>query len=460
MANTFSHNENTLNKIRRRSLGRYRYVRMRWHVMFSLIDAIGGLLFNAAHVASILLFPFKSKQTRPVQRILIVQLDHIGDAVITSVMLPLLRRRYPQAAIEILCGPWNQVFFESIAEVDRVHVSRLNRFLRDDARSLFSRFAWTGAVFAQGLRLRRRRFDLAIDTRGEFPNALMIWIAGARQRLGWDCGGGGFLLTHIAPFEHGRPEVESRLALLAELGIVSTDATESTPRFKSTDTAKKSLAAKLDGIMADGRLGLLANEQNTARRYPWIVLHVSAGTAAKRWPVEHLRKLVDTLSDSVAKIILVGGPGDTAISQGILGTDCSPNVYDLTGRLDVAELAALLERADLFIGADSGPAHLAAAVSTPVIALFSGTNNHRQWRPHGPNVAILRHPVPCGPCHRERCPLPEHPCMKQIEPKDVARAAGRFIRIENFEETENHDSSASTAARENNTRWATTAYGT
>jgi len=82
----------------------------------------------------------------------------------------------------------------------------------------------------------------------------------------------------------------------------------------------------------------------------------------------------------------------------------------------------LLERAEVVVGADSGPVHLATAVGRPVVVLFSGTNRPEQWQPHGRDVTVLRHPVPCSPCHRERCPRDGHPCMGELRPERVARA--------------------------------------
>ena len=429
-------------RLRRRPMGRYRYVRLRWRIMFMLLDALGYALFAVAHILRRPFSNYKHYEANDPHRILIIQLDHMGDAIITSVMLPLLRRRYPKASIEILCGPWNRELFLAMREVDRVHVSRLNRFLRGDSCSLLKRCAWAGAVFLQGLGLRRRKYDLGIDARGEFPHALLLWLSGARHRLGWICGGGGFLLTDTATFVAKRPEVESRLALLAKLDITPADPSESEPRFTPTDSARQSVADKLDDLKMDGR-------------QTHVALHVSAGTTAKRWPVEHWRTLLAMLLEGGVWVSLVGGPGDREISQRIIGGRGLEGVVDFTGRLGVVELAALLERVDLLIGGDSGPAHLAAAVQTPVVALFSGTNNHRQWQPCGPDVAVVHHQVACSPCHRGQCPLAGHPCMNKLEPALVARAADQFISTytkPDNPEIINHDSTASTAANEKTAR--------
>ena len=86
-----------------------------------------------------------------------------------------------------------------------------------------------------------------------------------------------------------------------------------------------------------------------------------------------------------------------------------------------------MQRADLFIGADSGPAHLAASVACPVIALFSGTNSAAQWRPWGEHVKVLRHSVPCSPCHRTSCVFAAHPCMSGLLPEVVLQAATNVL---------------------------------
>jgi ADP-heptose:LPS heptosyltransferase len=374
--------------------------------------------------------------------ILVIQLDHLGDAVISTVLFPSLRTRYPDASIEVLAGPWNREVFEAIAEVDRVHVCRVNRFARGGW------LGWIASTLWWGFRLRRRHVDLGIDVRGEFPHAAILWLSGARRRLGWDCGGGGFLLTRMPHFVRDRPELESRLALLAELGI-GLDQSDGLPRptFDAPDEARRRVARWLavpepTQQSGDGWLGSSeASPQHTrparspiptalfepSPERPRIVLHVGAGMPAKRWPAEHWRALLARLCGRLgAEVVLVGGTDDRTIARAILGPRPRRQAVDGTGRLRVAELAALLEQADLFVGADSGPAHLAAAVGTPGVVLFSGTNSPRQWQPAGEHMRVLRHAVACSPCHRRRCPLRGHPCMRGLTPAEVAQAVERI----------------------------------
>jgi lipopolysaccharide heptosyltransferase II len=398
-------------RLRRRVLGRYRYVRIRWRVLFAMVDTLGQLVFTTLGLARRCLAPVllakKSPQTPRDQvpsRILLVQCDHLGDALITTAMLGPLQREYPNATIEILAAPWNKEIFEACPEIDLVHVWDRNRFNPHHPA------AWILATVWWGLILRRRKFDLAIDIRGEFSHAAVLWLSGATRRLGWNAGGGEFLLTDSPTFVPDRPEVESRAALLEQLGIRPTE--DDAPWQPTFPTPKlPRFVELLDRLDSE----LPPNGQR-------IVLHVGAGTPAKRWPVEHWRELIGhLLFHQHVQIVLVGGPQDRGITEKILQQQQPSGVIDCTGRLSILELAGLLDSTDLLVGADSGPAHLAAAVGCPVVVLFSGTNNPRQWRPSGDQVTVVRHPVACSPCHTRHCPLPQHPCMRKLTPNSVAR---------------------------------------
>lgn len=398
--------------------GRYRYVRMRWRLLFAAVDALGWLCLKVWRGLAARFGAAAPHEFSEPRSILLVQLDHLGDAVLTAAVLPALRRRFPQARLEVLAAEWNRELFTACPEVNRVHVSRVNRFARG------VRGGWIFSTWWWGWRLRRRKFDLAIDVRGEFPHALILRLSGAKRRLGWDCGGGGFLLTDRARFVPGRPEIESRLALLAALGIPNDEAVQAKqPWFEPGAAARRTVARRLEA------LGPPAS--------PLVVLHVSAGTQAKRWPVEHWRELLGRLLvEREARVVLIGVREERQVAQTITQGKPWPNVIDWTGCLTLVETAALIAAADVFVGADSGPAHLAAAVGTPAIVLFSGTNRVEQWRPWGERVAVLRHETACSPCHRQSCPWAEHPCMSRLTPLAVFRQVQNLLpaRIESESE--------------------------
>jgi heptosyltransferase-2 len=392
----------------KRPLARYRYVRLRWRVLFAAVDAVGWLVVSLAKlIRRASGWWEESQQDDSPRSILLVQLDHLGDAILSTGFVAALGEAYPRARLDVLASDSNAELFRACDSIDRVYVSRINRLSRGRRRG------WIVSMLFWGWRLRRNRYDLAIDVRGEFPVAIMLWLSGARRRLGWGCAGGGFLLTRRPRYVWGRHEVLSREALLAELNINSSGETLARPRLEVGPQWRNWAAEQLR--FRDEQRGL-------------AVLHCGAGTQAKTWPVERWRELVGRLLvEHNAQIILVGGNRDIATAETILGERDWPGVIDLTGRLSLMQLAAMLQQADVLVGADSGPAHLAAAVGTPVVALFSGTNRAEQWRPWGPRVTVLRHGVRCAPCHNEQCPLLDHPCMSGLQAADVATAVAGWL---------------------------------
>ncbi len=419
---------------------RYRYSKLRWRVLVHALDAV-GLVAMAL---------WRKRRPKPVvsdpRRILVVQLDHLGDAVLTSPILPRLRAAYPEARLDVLASPSNRAVFEADPNVDRVLLAERNWFeRRPPMRALGS------AVVALGRSLRKERYDLGIDVRGDVLTVFVLALAGIPRRLGWAMGGGGFLLTDQGRWEPGRHEVQSRMALLDALGL----ADDEPPRVAvgTTDADRARVGAMLRKewpVRSRGRRKVsvrsaarvataTATERPEARpvrddperlhagrfgeEAPLLAVHLGAGTAAKRWPARHWDDLLGRFLDDGWRVVAVGGPDDSEIAAGLTPR---PGFRDWSGRLEVTETAALLERADLFVGADSGPAHLAACSGVPSVILFSGTNRARQWRPWSRRALVLKHDVPCRPCHHKTCPLADHPCMTGLSPERVHRAARRW----------------------------------
>jgi ADP-heptose:LPS heptosyltransferase len=387
------------------------------------------------------------------RRILLVQLDHLGDAVLTSPLLARLHVAYPGARIDVLASPSNREVFEADPHVDRVHLAARSWFERDRGR-----WALGSAVWELGRSLRESRYDLGLDVRGDILTVLVLALAGIPRRVGWAMGGGGFLLTDVADWIPGRHEVDSRLALLERMGIPAEGPARVSVHV--TDRARTQVARWLREVWDEPRdrdpkpSGALVriHQKGQARRRPsvsrvaapatiagddpdWLhagrfgstapllAVHLGAGTAAKRWPSAHWNTLIARFLDEGWQVVVIGGPEDAEASR-IL----APHVRlrDWTGRMTVPETTAFLERADLFLGADSGPSHLAACAGTPSVVLFSGTNRSRQWRPWSRQSLVLRHDVPCRPCHHKVCPLADHPCMTGLNPDRVYRAARRW----------------------------------
>jgi len=428
--------------------GRYRYSKWRWRVLVRALDAAGGL----AALAWRRLRPPQDFATP--RRILIVQLDHLGDAVLTSPLIAQLQAAYPGATIDVLASPSNHEVFESNRNVDRVRIAERTWFERTPGRRGLLREVWT-----LGRSIRDERYDLGIDVRGDVLSILVLALGGVSRRVGFAMGGGAFLLTDVADWTAGRHEVRSRLALLETLGIDPDAAARAAVHIGDDD--RMFVAARLleawplrsasgrrheaiahtsahggHGEWGGPRPSMVrpgappldeANGWLHAERFspqpPLLTVHLGAGTAAKRWPRNHWKALIERFLDDGWRIVIVGGPEDPPLSRVLKPHD---RLVDWSGRLSVTQTTALLERADLFIGADSGPAHLAGSAGVASIILFSGTNNPAQWRPWSKHSLVLRKRVPCGPCHQKTCPLAEHLCMAGLAPERVYRAARRW----------------------------------
>jgi ADP-heptose:LPS heptosyltransferase len=255
------------------------------------------------------------------------------------------------------------------------------------------------------------------------------------------------LLTDVARWEPGRHEVRSRLTLLECLGINEDDH----PRVSVgvTDLDRSRVARRLREAWPDRSRprrvvvppsGLTASEGHSrARRRdarpidaeglhagrfgeaaPLLAVHLGAGTAAKRWPARYWWNVITRFLHAGWRVVIVGGPEDATYSAELPD---HPSLQDWSGQLAVMETAALLERAEMFLGSDSGPAHLAACASVPSVILFSGTNRVAQWRPWSRRSLVLRRRVGCRPCHHKVCPLADHPCLGGLSPDRVYRAA-------------------------------------
>lgn len=387
---------------------RYRYTKLRWRILVHVLDGLGSLARPYRTSAAV---------DRPPRRILVVQLDHLGDAVLTSPLFPRLKRLFPDTVIDVLASPSNHVIFETNEHVDHVHIAERNWLDRRPGG-----WALVSAVGRLARRLRDAGYDLAIDVRGDLLTVLVMALAGIPRRLGWAMGGGGFLLTDVADWVPGRHEVKARLALANELAPERTRIASEPARVAAgvTEGDRERIARRLEQAWPGSGAG-----GEPVERSPIVLVHLGAGTAAKRWPLRHWRALVGRFLDDGWRVVVVGGADDVGFSS-IL--DPHPNLRDWSGSLTVAECAAALECGDLFIGADSGPAHLAAAAELASVILFSGTNAPAQWRPWSRKALVIRNRVSCSPCHLKTCILADHPCMTSLSPDRVYAAAVRWHR--------------------------------
>jgi ADP-heptose:LPS heptosyltransferase len=174
----------------------------------------------------------------------------------------------------------------------------------------------------------------------------------------------------------------------------------------------------------DGRLAITTPPE-PAEIGPYVVLHPGASVPARAWSPDRCAEAVTALSEAGHRVLVTGGPNETGLTRHVAGT----HGVDLGGRTTFAELAGLLARADAVVVGNTGPAHLAAAVGTPVVSLFSPVVPARRWAPHGPHVLLGDQKAPCRDSRARECPVPGHPCLDRVTADQVVAAVAELVGV-------------------------------
>ena len=334
-------------------------------------------------------------------RILVIRLDRLGDVVLSTPVLSVLRRHFPHAFIAMLVRPPCLDVVDGHPAVNEVLV-----YEKEGAhRSL-------PATVRFARRLRRYAFDAALMLHPSNRSHWIPWLAGIPVRIGYDrkC---GWLLTHRRPHRKQagrRHEALYTLELLEPFGI--SDA-EATPHVPVRPAAARQVAARLEAasIRPEERL---------------VAVHPSASCVSKRWMPERFAQVADRLvTERGVRICLIAGRGGDAVHAGRVAQAMRQPALNLAGRLSVRELAALLARCRLLISNDSGPVHVAAAVGTPVVDIFGRNQaglSPARWGPLGEGHVMLHKEVGCVTCLAHNCDI-NFLCLTSLTVDDVYQAA-------------------------------------
>lgn len=333
-------------------------------------------------------------------RILVIRFRFIGDVLLTTPALQALRRRFPQCYLAMLTDAAAAEVVEGHPALNEVIVFKQTGHERGWER--WRRY-WHLMRY-----IRRQRFDLVFNLQPGDRGGLVAWWSGARWRVGYDRPGERMFFYNVkAPYNTGaRYRVEHVLDALRAVGIEA----DATPPSLGLTAADRAAADAYD----DGHR-------------PLIILHPGRPDTRKTWLDERFAELADALiAQHGARVVFAGAPSEVARVQRIAAAMRHPS-ESVAAKLTLKGLAALMERADLFIGIDSAPLHLAAAVGTPSVALF-GFSNPVEWNPPGAQHIAIHKPLshhPCCPPHC--CAVGQRPCMKNIAVADVREAAERLL---------------------------------
>lgn len=346
---------------------------------------------------------------REARNLLCVRLDSMGDVLMTTPALRALKNSIPNARLTLLTSPAGAEVAALIPEVDAILVY--------EAPWMKVEAATRGADLSMLGQLSALKFDAAVifttSTQSALPAALLCYLAGIPLRLAHARENPYHLLTDWVPDSEPstpvRHEVRRQLDLVAAAGARTADERLSlaVPRWAN---------ARVEALLAE--LGLGAGCR-------WIAVHSGASAASRRYAPEHFAAVIDTLwHEQKVRCVLTGSERERGLVASIEEQTRAP-LIDLAGRLELAELAALVGQTSLLISNNSGPVHIAAALGTPVVDIYALTNpQHTPWQvPH----RLLTHEVPCRNCLKSTCPEGHHDCLRLIPPQEVVDAATSLL---------------------------------
>jgi len=337
-----------------------------------------------------------------VRKVLIVRLRSIGDTVLATPALFALRRFLPQAKIDILLEDWVAPLLEGSALVDRV--TPIPRH-GNSARARVAR------------ELHHANYDVVYNLHGGTTATFLTRASGAKHRVGYAHYQYARLHNHVAPAPQqvwSRPtlhSVEQQLALIGWTGVPVTDRPPT--QLTVTEEAAGAITAKLQASKVD-------------QAEPLALIHPAAALETKRWPTENFARIAEEIAGRGLLPVAIASPKDKPLLESLAAkTSARLIAFD---DLSLPEVSALAARARLFVGNDSGIAHIAAAVNAPCVVIF-GSSNVAHWRPWTTHKSeVVREELSCQPCHGYFCSEFEKPqCILDVP---VARVLAAIDRLE------------------------------
>jgi len=343
--------------------------------------------------------------TAPRLRILIVKLSAIGDVVHTLPALNALRHHFPSAHITWLVEEAAAELVLGHPALDEVLVSRRKTWLKGLKTSQRRQHLIEIVDFIA--LLRRRRYDIVLDFQASLKGAVLIALTRARRKIGFGRG-----LEHQ---EHSYLVLNKRVpAVSMEIHALDRNLMMLEAISLRTKQVEYNLPITVDHHRNVARL---QSEFGRNADVPFVAINPMAQWESKLWSVDGFARVADHLqSDLGLSVVFTGGTDDKAYLENICAR-MRTQAPNLAGKTDLLTLAALLKQACLVITTDTGPMHIAAAVSTPIIALFGPT---APWRtgPYGQGHRVIQDDRHCQPCFKRRCLFPES-CMSSITAEKV-----------------------------------------
>ena len=335
-----------------------------------------------------------------IKKILLIRLRRIGDVILTTPAISALRQGIRTASISYVVEKPYRELVEGNPNLDKVIVLEKKQSLRD---------------FLKLIRLiRKEKYDVVLDFHGGPRASLITLLSKAKLKVGYRLKYKNFIYNiklPRSPKEGYFHSVESHINLVKALGV---DFKSLPPLY--LPKAQKTEVEKVKKFI----------DENSLEGNKIITIHISAGNAFRDWGVDNLVRLTNLFAQRPdVKIVLVGTGEDQKAEEEILKKS-KASLLSLVGKLNLREVKELISHSSLFIGPDSGPMHIAASTSTPIVALFGPTlpANFAPWQA---KAFMVEKELDCRPCKQRNCIYKDFRCLRSIEPEEVYQACLRFI---------------------------------
>jgi heptosyltransferase-2 len=348
-------------------------------------------------------------------KILVVQTAFIGDVLLTTPLLKAVRQLFPYTTISVLVRPPSQSLLKNNPDVDEILIYDK----RGSDRGI-------KAFFRVVKELRKSNFNLALSPHRSLRTALLLWMAGIPKRIGFKTGLGQYLYHHRVPFRSYKHDIERNLSLLAPLTL--------TPKIFSTEMV---LPVTQEDQAAATQL--LEKAGVDLKRKPLIGISPGSIWPTKRWIPEKFSELIPQLIENYRGTVLLLGSGEDVNLCKKISSQCRFRseehrrcLINLAGQTTLSDLAAIIDRCDLFITNDSGPMHIASARKIPTVAIFGSTVPSQGYAPLHKKAVVVEKTLPCRPCGehgRKKCPQEHFLCMQAITVEEVLEAAERLLSV-------------------------------
>jgi len=345
-----------------------------------------------------------------IKRIVVRGPNWLGDAVMCTPALLMLRDIFPSASITLLVRPSIAAMLEAHPSIDHMVVYDKNG----------NHSGWSGMLSLVRL-LRSERFDLAVLFQNAFEAALLMWLAGVPYRMGYRTDGRRLLLTESIPLPPDATSVHQVKYYQDLVSSFEDSGKPYTPILHVPKDAEEVIAEKLKVL---------------AVREEDFVIGLNPGSVyggAKRWLPERFAEAADRIVESMltqqakgiaVHCVIVGAPGEENLGRTIASRMRNPPIV-LSGKTTLQQLMAVIQRCQLFVTNDTGPMHIANAFGVPIVAIF-GPTDHRTTSPFHEPFSIVRYPVDCSPCLLRECPI-DHRCMINVGVDTVVRSAEQLV---------------------------------